>query len=388
MWDSLVPDKVSDVSQASPSPLSPSQAANRRTLYLVLGFLGFMAMILWPSFMGQIHYQRTRSELRAIRDAAAGAELASVGKLFTTLARVIGPSVVNVTSKQRIRSLDDEIAAFHGDVPQGIISESVGSGVIVESGGIIITNYHIVANFEEIDVQLADGRRFDGELLGADPASDLAVLKIAAENLPTAEWGDSDSVEVGEMVWAIGNPFGLDRTLTYGIVSGIGRTGVTDNPIQEFLQTDASINPGNSGGPLVDVHGRIMGITTAMVGRDYRGIGFAIPSNTAKNVCQDIRVSGHVERGYLGIDMRPLSPQATRWRGILVAGVEPQSPAAMAGIQPGDVIVGFNGREINEANRLALLLTRALIGTEISLDIVRDNEPKQILVRIGRRPRD
>ncbi len=388
MWDSLVPDKVSDVSQASPSPLSPSQAANRRTLYLVLGFLGFMAMILWPSFMGQIHYQRTRSELRAIRDAAAGAELASVGKLFTTLARVIGPSVVNVTSKQRIRSLDDEIAAFHGDVPQGIISESVGSGVIVESGGIIITNYHIVANFEEIDVQLADGRRFDGELLGADPASDLAVLKIAAENLPTAEWGDSDSVEVGEMVWAIVNPFGLDRTLTYGIVSGIGRTGVTDNPIQEFLQTVASINPGNSGGPLVDVHGRIMGITTAMVGRDYRGIGFAIPSNTAKNVCQDIRVSGHVERGYLGIDMRPLSPQATRWRGILVAGVEPQSPAAMAGIQPGDVIVGFNGREINEANRLALLLTRALIGTEISLDIVRDNEPKQILVRIGRRPRD
>ena len=388
MWDSLVPDKVSDVFQASPSPLSPSQAANRRTLYLVLGFLGFMAMILWPSFMGQIHYQRTRSELRAIRDAAAGAELASVGKLFTTLARVIGPSVVNVTSKQRIRSLDDEIAAFHGDVPQGIISESVGSGVIVESGGIIITNYHIVANFEEIDVQLADGRRFDGELLGADPASDLAVLKIAAENLPTAEWGDSDSVEVGEMVWAIGNPFGLDRTLTYGIVSGIGRTGVTDNPIQEFLQTDASINPGNSGGPLVDVHGRIMGITTAMVGRDYRGIGFAIPSNTAKNVCQDIRVSGHVERGYLGIDMRPLSPQATRWRGILVAGVEPQSPAAMAGIQPGDVIVGFNGREINEANRLALLLTRALIGNEISLDIVRDNEPKQILVRIGRRPRD
>ena len=388
MWDSLVPDKVSDVSQASPSPLSPSQAANRRTLYLVLGFLGFMAMILWPSFMGQIHYQRTRSELRAIRDAAAGAELASVGKLFTTLARVIGPSVVNVTSKQLIRSLDDEIAAFHGDVPQGIISESVGSGVIVESGGIIITNYHMVANFEEIDVQLADGRRFDGELLGADPASDLAVLKIAAENLPTAEWGDSDSVEVGEMVWAIGNPFGLDRTLTYGIVSGIGRTGVTDNPIQEFLQTDASINPGNSGGPLVDVHGRIMGITTAMVGRDYRGIGFAIPSNTAKNVCQDIRVSGHVERGYLGIDMRPLSPQATRWRGILVAGVEPQSPAAMAGIQPGDVIVGFNGREINEANRLALLLTRALIGNEISLDIVRDNEPKQILVRIGRRPRD
>jgi len=388
LWDSLVPDKVSDVSQASPSPLSPSQAANRRTLYLVLGFLGFMAMILWPSFMGQIHYQRTRSELRAIRDAAAGAELASVGKLFTTLARVIGPSVVNVTSKQRIRSLDDEIAAFHGDVPQGIISESVGSGVIVESGGIIITNYHMVANFEEIDVQLADGRRFDGELLGADPASDLAVLKIAAENLPTAEWGDSDSVEVGEMVWAIGNPFGLDRTLTYGIVSGIGRTGVTDNPIQEFLQTDASINPGNSGGPLVDVHGRIMGITTAMVGRDYRGIGFAIPSNTAKNVCQDIRVSGHVERGYLGIDMRPLSPQATRWRGILVAGVEPQSPAAMAGIQPGDVIVGFNGREINEANRLALLLTRALIGNEISLDIVRDNEPKQILVRIGRRPRD
>jgi len=376
------------VFHSSPSPLSASQAANRRTSWLVLGFVGLVAMILWPSFMGQIHYQRTRSELRAIRDAAAGAELASIGKLFTTLARVIGPSVVNVTSKQRIRSLDDELAAFHGDVPRGIISESVGSGVIVESDGIIVTNYHMVANFEEIDVQLADGRRFVGELLGADAASDLAVLKIAADNLPKAEWGDSDSVEVGEMVWAIGNPFGLDRTITYGIVSGIGRTGVTDNPIQEFLQTDASINPGNSGGPLVDVHGRIMGITTAMVGRDYRGIGFAIPSNTAKRVCQDIRLSGHVERGYLGIEMRPLPSEATRWRGILVAGVEPRSPAAMSGIQTGDVIVGFNGREINEANRLALLLTRALIGNEISLDIVRDNESKTILVRIGRRPRD
>jgi serine protease Do len=170
--------------------------------------------------------------------------------------------------------------------------------------GWILTNYHVLAQSDDVVVMLSDGRRFIADVVGADPASDLAVIRIDAANLPHATWGDSDTIQVGEMISAIGNPFGLDRTLTYGIVSAVGRRGVLDDPYQEFLQTDASINPGNSGGPLVDLHGHVMGITTAIVGQDFRGIGFAIPSNTARAVYDQIRKHGHVDHGYLGLVLR------------------------------------------------------------------------------------
>ena len=253
-------------SQKFSQPHDAGRAANWRTLLLFAGFVTLVGLIVWPSLAGRIQYAKTRAELSAIRDAAAGAELKSVGKLFTTLARVIGPAVVNVTAKKRVHTLADEIASLRGETPAGATDESVGSGVIVESDGVILTNYHVVAQSDEIDVTLADGRRFKATLVGADAATDLAVLRVDAKDLPKADWADSDTVEVGEMAWAIGNPFGLDRTITYGIVSAVGRRGVVDNPFQEFLQTDASINPGNSGGPLVDVHGHVMGITTAIVG--------------------------------------------------------------------------------------------------------------------------
>ena len=259
---------------------SPTNA-DRRTLLLFLGFVTLVGLIAWPSFVGQMQYARTRAELAAIRDSAAQAELKSVGKMFTTLARIIGPTVVNVTSKKRVTSVADEIAALRGLRPIGKTAEEVGSGVIVERDGVIVTNYHVVANSSEVDVALADGRRFTATLIGADAGTDLAVLRIEAEDLPVATWGDSDTVEPGEMVWAIGNPFGLDRTITYGIVSAVGRRGVLDSPYQEFLQTDAAINPGNSGGPLVDVHGRVMGITTAIVGKGFRGIGLKTGMSSA-----------------------------------------------------------------------------------------------------------
>ncbi|MFZ4636196.1 MAG: S1C family serine protease, partial [Pirellulales bacterium] len=341
-----------------------AQAANRRTLLLVAGFVALVGLIAWPSFVGRMHYARTRAEIAAIRDAASGAELSAVGKLFTTLPRLIGPAVVNVTSQRRVVSVADEIAALRGFTPTGVTDEEVGSGVIIEKDGVIVTNYHVVANSDEIDVTLADGRRFQARLEGADPASDLAVLRIDAHDLPTAIWGDSDTVEVGEMVWAIGNPFGLDRTLTYGIVSAVGRRGVLDSPYQEFLQTDASINPGNSGGPLVDVHGRIMGITTAIVGKDYSGIGFAIPSNTARAVSLAILESGYVERGYVGMALRASGPAEF---GVLVAAVEPKSPADEAGIRPGDLVVSFDGEPVAEPAALVLHLTRTPIGERVPL---------------------
>jgi S1-C subfamily serine protease len=361
-----------------------AQAANRRTLLLVAGFVALVGLIAWPSFVGRMHYARTRAEIAAIRDAASGAELSAVGKLFTTLARLIGPAVVNVTSQRRVVSVADEIAALRGFTPAGVTDEEVGSGVIIEKDGVIVTNYHVVANSDEIDVTLADGRRFEARLVGADPASDLAVLRIDANDLPTATWGDSDTVEVGEMVWAIGNPFGLDRTLTYGIVSAVGRRGVLDSPYQEFLQTDASINPGNSGGPLVDVHGRIMGITTAIVGRDYSGIGFAIPSNTARAVSLAILENGYVERGYVGMALRASGPAEF---GVLVAAVEPKSPADAAGIRPGDLVVSFDGEPVAEPAALVLHLTRTPIGERVPLGIVRGGTEAGVTVQVGRRPR-
>jgi serine protease Do len=363
-------------------------AASRRTFILSLGLAVLVGMIAWPSFVGRIQYARTRAELAAIRDAAIGAELAPVGKLFTTLARVIGPAVVNVTSKRRVVTLADEIAALAGSAPQGASDESVGSGVIVTSDGTLITNYHVVARSDEIDVALADGRRFTAELVGADAATDIAVLKIEASGLPKAEWGDSDSMQVGEMVWAIGNPFGLDRTLTYGIVSAVGRRGVLENPLQEFLQTDAAINPGNSGGPLVDVHGHVMGITTAIVGKDYSGIGFAIPSNTARRVTDEILRTGHVERGYLGLALQARAPALPGGSSAVVAAVEPRSPAALAGIAPGDVVTGFDGIAIRDSAALVLLLTRAPVGSEVPIDLTRGSESLTLSVRVGRRPRE
>jgi S1-C subfamily serine protease len=337
-----------------------------------------------------VQYAKTRAELAAIRDAAAGAELRSVGKLFTTLARVIGPAVVNVTSRRESHAQPDEIGALRGEGAGGGTDESVGSGVIVEADGIIVTNYHVVAQSDEIEVALADGRRFKANLVGADAGSDLAVLRIDATGLPTAEWADSDTVEVGEMAWAIGNPFGLDRTITYGIVSAVGRRGVVDNPFQEFLQTDASINPGNSGGPLVDVHGHVIGITTAIVGKGFRGIGFAIPSNRARRVCEEIRTTGHVERGYLGMEVRelPMPPGARAAAGVSVAAVDPRSPAARSGVKPGDVVISFDGEPVTEPAALVLLLLRSPVGAEVPMEILRDGTRQTITVTVGRRPHE
>jgi S1-C subfamily serine protease len=364
--------------------MAPAPSGNRQTLVLFAGLVVLVALITWPSLMGRVQYARTRAELAAIRDAATQAELKSVGKMFTTLARIIGPTVVNVTSKRRLTTVADEILAMRGLRPSGMTAEEVGSGVIVERDGVIVTNYHVVANSSEIDVALSDGRRFTAQLKGADAATDLAVLTIDADDLPVATWGDSDQVEAGEMVWAIGNPFGLDRTITYGIVSAVGRRGVLESPYQEFLQTDAAINPGNSGGPLVDVHGRVMGITTAIVGKDYSGIGFAIPSNTARKVCREILQDGYVERGYLGMALTSSPPDVT---GVLVAAVEPQSPAALAGIRPGDLVVSFDGAPVAEPAGLVLQLTRTPIGEKIPLGVVRDGTEQTVVVQVGRRPR-
>jgi serine protease Do len=250
----------------------------------------------------------------------------------------------------------------------------------------LLTNSHVVENAARIRVKLHDGREFNARLKATDPKSDIAVLEISSRELPILKLGDSSRLEVGEWVVALGNPFGLSHTLTAGVVSATGRTSLGINDYEDFIQTDAAINPGNSGGPLVDVHGRVMGITTAIVGKDYTGIGFAIPSNTARHVAEEIRTNGHVERGYLGMALAALPAPAADGASAVVAAVEPRSPAELAGVKPGDVVLAFDGEEISEPAELVLLLTRTPIGTDVPLEIVRGGERLTLTVHIGRRP--
>jgi S1-C subfamily serine protease len=359
-----------------------------QTAILVLGLVILVALIAAPGVMERVEYAKVRGELAAIRDAAAVRELAPVGKLFTTLARLIGPTVVNVTTARHVLLPADESSALRGSESRGATDTEIGSGVIIADDGVIVTNNHVVDEAERIEVTLADGRRFVATLVGADEKRDLAVIRIEATELPTASWGDSDTLEVGEMVWAIGNPYGLDRTLTYGIISAIGRRGVVGNTFGDFLQTDASINPGNSGGPLVDVHGSIMGITTAIAEPGSRGIGFAIPSNTARRVCEEIVRDGFVESGFLGI--QPDDPPAgysTVAGAALVRAVIPNAPADQAGIVAGDLVIAFDGERVAGSTHLSLLILNAEVGSDVVMEILRGDRKFPVTVRVGRQPR-
>ena len=373
---------------SDPAPPPRSAGAVMQTALLALGLVLLVALIAAPGVMERIQYAKVRGELAAVRDAAAVRELAPVGKLFTTLARLIGPTVVNITTTRRVLLPADESLALRGSESRGATDTEIGSGVIVAADGVIVTNNHVVDEADRIEVTLADGRRFVANLVGADEKRDLAVLRIDAGELPAATWGDSDSLEVGEMVWAIGNPYGLDRTLTYGIISAVGRRGVVGNTFGDFLQTDASINPGNSGGPLVDVHGSIMGITTAIAQPGSKGIGFAIPSNTARRVCDEIIRDGFVESGFLGVQPEdPPAGYSTVSGAALVRAVIPNAPADLGGIMPGDLIVAFDGERVAGSTHLSLLILNAEVGSDVTIEILRGDRRLSLPVRVGQQPR-
>ena len=365
-----------------------SAGAVLQTGFLALGLVILVALIAAPGVMERIQYAKVRGELAAIRDAAAVRELAPVGKLFTTLARLIGPTVVNITTTRRVLLPADESVALRGSESRGATDTEIGSGVIVAADGVIVTNNHVVDEADRIEVTLADGRRFVANLVGADEKRDLAVLRIDATDLPCASWGNSDSLEVGEMVWAIGNPYGLDRTLTYGIISAVGRRGVVGNTFGDFLQTDASINPGNSGGPLVDVHGSIGGINTAIAQPGSKGIGFAIPSNSARRVCDEIIRDGFVESGFLGIQPEdPPAGYSSVSGAALVRAVIPNAPADLGGIMPGDLIVAFDGERVAGSTHLSLLILNAEVGSDVTIEILRGDRRLSLPIRVGQQPR-
>ncbi len=337
------------------------------------------------------------------------ASLKEAGKAFSEVAKKVSPAVVFISTEKledvRMRGngapFDDEFfRRFFGqpfpDEPQGGQPrqrrvQGQGSGFIVSSDGYILTNNHVVGDADEVLVQLQDGRELKARLVGTDDRSDVAVIKVDAENLPVLELGDSEALEVGEWVLAIGSPFGLSHTLTAGIVSAKGRSSVGITDYENFIQTDAAINPGNSGGPLVDLNGQAVGMNTAIFSRSggYMGIGFAIPINMVSNIMQQLIDNGRVTRGFLGVLIQDLNQELAESfgldnrQGVLIAGVNEDSPAANAGIEQGDVVIEFNGKPVIEVGSFRNQVSLITPGSEVSMKVIRDGSEKEIVVTVG-----
>jgi serine protease Do len=270
---------------------------------------------------------------------------------------------------------------------------AMGSGVIVSPDGRILTNAHVVKGMENITVKLTDKRTFKAKVIGMDTESDVAVLKIDAKNLPAVTLGDSDKLRVGEVVFAVGNPFGLNGTVTSGIVSGKGRTNIGIIGYEDFIQTDAAINPGNSGGPLVNIDGQVVGINTAIASGTggYQGVGFAIPSNSAKLIMNQLVSEGKVHRGLLGVSIQNLNDALAKsygrndTKGALVAQVVPDSPAEKAGIHSGDIILSFNGRPVAGASELKNMVANTTPNSQAKLTVYRDRKTRKMTLVVGER---
>ncbi|KIH76040.1 serine protease Do [Geoalkalibacter ferrihydriticus] len=322
---------------------------------------------------------------------------------FTQLAQELMPSVVNISTSRTVQRraptmpgpggdlFDEFFERFFRGMPEQRPrpQQSLGSGFIISADGYILTNDHVVNGADEIRVRLADGRAFDAEIKGTDSKLDLALLKIeTGENLPVAPLGDSDGLNIGEWVMAIGNPFGLNQTVTVGIVSAKGRV-IGAGPYDDFIQTDASINPGNSGGPLFNMRGEVVGINTAIVAHG-QGIGFAIPINAAQIVLPQLREEGRVTRGYLGVQIQPVTDELAasfglkESRGALVVDVLQGTPAEEAGVQRGDIILEFDGKKIDSHNDLPRIVAATPVGTQSRAKIWREGKTRDIRIKVGR----
>jgi serine protease Do len=340
--------------------------------------------------------------------------LRQTGKAFSSVARKVAPSVAFIQAEARAEaergelslwsSHDELFRHFFGDDFPGLSRRptprkphraiSQGSGFVFSVQGdtaYLLTNNHVVEDAQSIRVKFQDGREFDARVRGTDPKSDVAVLEVAA-GLPPLKWGDSGKLEVGEWVVAMGNPFGLSHTLTTGVVSAKGRTSLGINDYEDFIQTDAAINPGNSGGPLLNLDGEVVGMNTAIFSRSggYMGVGFAIPSNLARTIAEQLVARGRVVRGYIGLAVQPLTAEVAEalklreLRGVLVNQVYPDSPAQRAGIRPGDVLLSFDGKELDDGGHYRNRAALASPGSTVTLGLVREGHPMEIKVNVGR----
>lgn len=337
--------------------------------------------------------------------------LTKTGRAMAEVTAAVKPGIVNILTTRTVKVgtgqdpfLDDPFfKRFFGDQfgrqkqhPREQKSSGLGSGVIVSPEGYIITNSHVVKDADEIKVTLTDKREFIGKIIGSDLKTEIAVVKIEAKGLPTVAWGNSDRLQVGEVVLAVGNPFGLNQTVTMGIVSALGRANVGIADYEDFIQTDAAINPGNSGGALVNVRGEVVGINTAIYSTSggYQGIGFAIPSNMVKAIMESLIKKGKVVRGWLGISIQKVTPELAKQFdlkdevGALVGDVVEDGPADKGGLQRGDIIVEYDGKKIEEPSILRNMVANTLPGEQHTIKVLRDGKAKTMTIAIGELPSD
>jgi len=321
---------------------------------------------------------------------------------FASAAQKVIPAVVNVFTQQTIRSpahpaqQDPVFRYFFGDRQDARPRQvsNLGSGVVVSANGYILTNHHVVEAADEIQVALADGRTLPARVVGTDPETDLAVLKIDADKLPAITFAQPDSLKVGDWVLAVGDPFGVGQTVTAGIVSALGRSHLGINTFENFIQTDAAINPGNSGGALVDAAGNLVGVNSAIYSRTggSQGIGFAIPVSIARQVMEQIIKSGGVTRGWVGIEVQDLSPELAESfnlknvEGALIAGVLKGGPAEVGGIRPGDILLAVNGKAVTDSATLLNLIAALQPGAQAQLTVARKQQSLKLKIQVGRRP--
>ena len=314
-------------------------------------------------------------------------------------ARKAAPAVVSIATRQTTsrnpQRQDPWFRFFYGDADEDEPQAGLGSGVIVSPEGYVLTNNHVIEGADQIEVTLSDRRRTTAQVIGTDPDTDLAILRIPLDKLPVIVWGSSDAAQVGDRVLAIGNPFGVGQTVTSGIISALGRNQLGINTFENFIQTDAAINPGNSGGALVDVNGNLLGINTAIYSRSggNMGIGFAIPVSTARQVLEGIVKDGQVVRGWIGVEPLEITPELAetfglkQTEGVIVTGVLQGGPAAKAGVQPGDVVTRVAGQEVGNVSELLTRIAALPPGQSARLDVVRRNEAVSLQVVPVQRPK-
>jgi serine protease Do len=382
----------------------------RRWAAVIVVTLAVLAGALVGS-LATVKAHQTVALFRTARPAGGGGSQVSFEDGFSPVVQKALPAVVNISSTKTVKipggnpsspffndPLFRQFFGFGGQsrAPQEEREHSLGSGVIVSQDGYILTNNHVIEGASDIRVALPDRRDFKAKLVGADAKTDLAVIKIDQPGLPTLPVGDSTHVKVGQFVLAIGDPFGVGETVTMGIVSATGRGGLGIEDYEDFIQTDAAINPGNSGGALIDASGSLIGINTAILtgggGGGNAGVGFAIPMAMARNVMTQIVKNGKVTRGWLGVAVQPLTPALASAfklkdnKGALIAEVEPDSPAAHAGLQKGDIITQVDGQAVDDARALTLKVSQMAPGTSVKLTILRDGKPQDITAKLGEAP--
>lgn len=323
--------------------------------------------------------------------AAAQVEAKKLSEGFVSVAERVGPAVVQIEVTARDENAD-QITRFFGKNQDTPIAHGTGSGVVFTADGNILTNNHVIDHALTINVRFRDGRFLAAKLVGRDPATDLAVIKVEGTGFPTAKFADSDAAKVGEWVVAIGSPFGLNYTVTTGVLSAKGRSSLGMNQIEDYLQTDASINPGNSGGPLCDLNANVLGINDMIVGRGA-GIGFAIPSNLARRVAEQLLKKGKVERAWIGVGIQDLTPElATALKvqdaraGVLINAITDGGPAAKANMKPGDIVAAVDGKKVTDGRELVREIIAHEVGQTVPLEIVRDGKRYGSSVALTARP--